>query len=174
MRFPLTGILVFAAGRRRVGAGELVAVGWGVGADGGVGDVAFAAFDAVVDADLADGAEGFVVEGGDAEGGAEFFVELPEIVKVRGEGGEFLAVVGEQEFLVAGVPELGELAVEHDGGQYGHLKAGVGFLAEFGAAAVFFNANNAAGGADAEAQGGEAFDGFLVKAFVNIPHGSSE
>jgi hypothetical protein len=41
-------------------------VGGGVGAHGVVGDVAFAAFYAVVDADLADGAEGFVVEGGDA------------------------------------------------------------------------------------------------------------
>ncbi len=53
--------------------------GGAVGAYRFVRDVAGTAFHAVVDAELADGAEGFVVKGGDTESGAEFFVELAQI-----------------------------------------------------------------------------------------------
>jgi hypothetical protein len=58
-----------------------------VRADGFVGDVADAAFDAVVDADLADRAESLVVKSGDAERGKQFFVELAKIFEMRCERG---------------------------------------------------------------------------------------
>ncbi len=140
-----------------------------VSTDGFVGDVARPALDAIVDGDLADGAEGFVVEGRNAEGGAQLFVELAQIGEVRGERGNFQAVVGEQKFLVAGVPQTCELAFEHDGGRDGHLVVAIGFLAKLRAAAVFFDAHDAAGAADAKAQRGETLDGFLRKTLGSSP-----
>ena len=125
-----------------------------VRADGFVRDVAGAAFDAIVDADLADGAEGFVVKSWNAESGAQLFVESAQAFEMRGEGGEFYAVVGEEKFLVAGVPQAGELPFQHDGGENGHLKGAIGTLTKFGAAAVFFNADHAASAADGKTEGG--------------------
>src|SRR5260370_13868703 len=145
-----------------------------VRADGFVGDVAGAAFDAIVAGELADRAESFVVEGRNAEGGAQFFIELAQISEVRGQRRDFQAVVGEQEFLVAGVPKTRELALEHDGGHDRHLVVAVGFLAKLRATAVFFDAHNAAGAADAKAQRGQTLDGFLRKTFVDAPPGYSE
>jgi len=142
-----------------------------MGTDSGVRDVAFAAFDAVVDTDLADRAKGFVIEGGNAKGGAQFLVELAQILQVRRQRRQLLAIIGEQELLIAGVPELGELALVHDGGQYGHVKAAARLLAEFGAATILFDANDAASGAHAETESRQAFDSSLFKVFVNIPHG---
>ena len=125
-----------------------------VGADGFVWDVASAAFDAVVDADLADGAEGFVVESWNAESGAQLFIESAQTFEMRGESGQFYAVVGEEKLLVTGVPQASELTFQHDGGEDGHLKAAIGALAKFGAATVFFHANDAAGAADGKTEGG--------------------
>jgi len=148
----------------------LVGFGGAVSAYRVVGDVAGAAFYAVVDTELADRTQGFVVKGGDAEGGAEFFVKLAQIGEVSGKSGYLDAFVGEQEFLIAGVPEAGELPVEHDGGQDGHLEVAVGDLAEFGATAIFFHAHHAACAANAKTESGEAVHGFLFKTFVDVPH----
>jgi hypothetical protein len=145
-----------------------------VGADGFVGDVAGAAFDAIVDGDLADGAEGFVVKGGHAEGCAQLFVELAQVGEMRGEGGDFQAVVGQQKFLVAGVPQARELALKHDRGHDRHLVTVIGSFAKLRAAAVFFDAHYAARAADAKAQGRETLDGLLRKMLVDVPHGYSE
>ena len=69
--------------------------GGAVSAYGIVRDVTGTAFHAIVDTKLADGTEGFVVKGGDAEGGAEFFVELAQIGEMSGESGNLDAFVGE-------------------------------------------------------------------------------
>ena len=157
-------------GRQLPTAARLVAAGGGVGADSIIGDVAFAAFDTVVDADLADGAEGFVVESRDAESSEEIFVELAQIGEVQREGWDFNAFVGEKEFLVAGIPKTSELAFEHDGRDDGHLKAPIGALAELGAATVFFDADYAAGAADGKSEGGERLNLLWSKALFDIPH----
>jgi hypothetical protein len=79
-------------------------------------------------------------------------------------------VVRDEEFLVAGVPEQRELAVQHDCGQFGHLIDAVAGAAEFGAAAVFFYAGYAAGVADGEAGGRELCEIFFGEDFFDVPH----
>ena len=69
---------------------------------------------------------------------------------MRGQSGELQPFVGEEKLLIAGVPQACELAVQHDGGNDGHLIEAVGSLAEFGAAAVFFDTDHAARTADLE------------------------
>jgi hypothetical protein len=141
-------------------------------ADGFVGNVASAAFDAIVDGDLADGAERFVVKGRNTKSGAQFFIELAEILQVRGQSGQLDAIVGEQEFLVAGVPQACELSLDHDRGQDGELITRVSALAKFGAAAVFFDADDAARTTDGKTKSGQTFDGLRVKTLFDIPHGA--
>src|SRR5467141_2520474 len=97
-------------------------------ADGFVRHVALAALNAVVDADLADGTERFVVKGWNTQRRAQFFVELPQVLEMRRERRQFLSVVGEQKLLVAGVPQPREPALQHDGGNNGHLIEVVGPL----------------------------------------------
>ena len=142
-----------------------------VRADGLVGDVAGAAFDAIIDGEMADRTERFVVKGGNAESGAELLVESAQVLEMRGEGGNLQTVVGKKEFLITGIPEARELALEHDGGRDGHLIKAVRALAELGAAAIFFHTNDAAGAAYGKAESGEAFDGLGLEAFFDIPHG---
>src|ERR1035438_1713200 len=141
-----------------------------VGADGFVWDVAVAAFDAIIHADLTYGTEGFVVKRGNAECGAQFFIEFAQAFKVRSERGKFEAIVGEQKFLVAGIPEARELAFEHDGRKNGHLVFAAGFLAEFGATAIFFNAHDAARAAYGKTKCGETFNSFGQEAILDTPH----
>ena len=129
-------------------------------ADGFVGDVAATAFDTIVNADLADGAESFVVERGYAEGGPQLFVELAQVGKVSRQSGEFYSFIGQEKFLVAGVPQARELPLEHDGGKDGELEMAFRGLPELRAAAVFFHANDPAGAADGEAEGGKSFNCF--------------
>src|SRR5579862_1201681 len=86
-----------------------------VGAYGLVGNVAGAAFEPIVNGDLANGAEGFVIESRDAESGAQFLVEAAEILQVRGQRWQLDAFVGKQKFLVAGVPQTRDLALDHNG-----------------------------------------------------------
>jgi hypothetical protein len=153
-------------------AHRLVAGTGTMSADGFVGNVARAALHAIVDRDLADGTERFIVKGRNTKGGAQFFVELAEILQVPGEGRQLDAIVGEQKFLVAGVPQARELALDHDGGQDGELVAGVSALAKFGAAAVFFDADNAARTADGKTKSSQTFDGLRSKTLFDIPHGA--
>jgi len=142
----------------------------GVDADGLVGDVAATAFDAIVDADLADGAESFVVERWYAEGGPQFFVKLAQIFQVSCQSGDFCSIIGQQKFLVAGVPQARELTLEHDGGQDCELELAVRGLPEFRAAAVFFHADDPAGAADGEPEGGQTFNCFRREMLFDIPH----
>jgi len=135
-----------------------------------VGNVARTALDAIVDGDLADGAERFVVKGRNTKSGAQFFIELAEILQVRGESGQLDAIVGKQEFLVAGVPQSRELSFDHDRGQDSKLITRVSALAKLGAAAVFFDADDAARAADGKAKSGQTLDGLGVKTLFDIPH----
>jgi hypothetical protein len=149
-----------------------VAAAWLVGADSFVGHVAYAAFDAVVDADLADRAEGFVVKSGDAERGAQFFIEPAQIFEMRCERGQLEAFIGEQEFLVAGIPKAGEAAFEHDRRDDGHLVHVVRAFAKLRAAAVFFDADNAAGAANGKAERRKTFHLLRCELLFDIPHGA--
>jgi len=141
-----------------------------VGADGLVRHVASAAFYAVIDANLADGAERFVVESGDTESGAQFFIELAEICELRGKSRDFSAVIGQQELLVSRVPKAGELPFEHDAGENGHLEAAVGILAEFGATVEFLDTDNPARAAHGKPQAGQSVHLGLFEAFSDVPH----
>lgn len=142
----------------------------GMDADGFVGDVAATAFDAIVNADLADGAESFVVERGYAQGGPQLFVKLAQVFQVRCQSGDFCSLIGQQKLLVAGVPQARELTLEHDGGQDGELQLAIRGLPEFRAASVFFHADDPAGAADGEAEGGQTFNGFGREMLFDIPH----
>lgn len=141
-----------------------------MGADGFVGDVADAAFDAVVDANLAYGAESFVVESGNAERGKQFFVELPQIFEVRGQGRKLQAIIGEQEFLVACIPKASEAALKHDRRDDSHLVQVVRAFAKFRAAAVFFDADNAARAANGKAERRKIFHLLWCELLFDIPH----
>ena len=77
------------------GRSGLVAGTGTMSADGFVGNVARAALHAIVDRDLADGTERFVVKGWNTKGGAQFFVELAEILQVPGECRQLDAIVGQ-------------------------------------------------------------------------------
>ena len=112
--------------------------------DGFVGYVANAAFDAIVDAVMARGAEGFVVIGRDAERGAQLFVEAAEIAELRDANWNLGAVMRKEKLLVTGIPQVRELALRHDRRDHGHLEATLVQLAQFGAAIVFLNANDSA------------------------------
>jgi hypothetical protein len=46
-------------------------------------------------------------------------------------------------------------------------------LAKFGAAAIFFNADDAASAADGKSKSSQAFDGLWFKALFDIPHDAS-
>jgi len=148
-------------------------LGFFEGADGFVGDRAGAALHAVVYAVIADGAEGFIVMDVDAQGGAQLFIEAAQIGELVDADGEFLALVIQEKFLVAGVPEVGELPIEHDGGRDGHLVIALRRLAEFGAAAIIFDARHAARTAHTKALGREGFDLLLGEASIDVPHGDS-
>src|SRR5258708_27653996 len=141
--------------------------------DGFVRHITGAAFDTIVNGNLADRAKRFVVKSRNAQSGAQLFVEFAQALQMRGERRKFQTIVGEQEFLIAGVPQAGKLALDHDGRDDGHLKFGVGGLAEFRAATVFFDADHAASSAYGESQRGQAFNGFRIETFFDIPHGPS-
>jgi hypothetical protein len=143
-----------------------------VRADGFVGDVADAAFDAVVDANLADRTESFVVESGDAERGKQFFVELAQTFEMRCERGQLEAFVRQKKLLVAGIPKASEAALEHDRRDDGHLVHVVRAFAKFRATAVLFDAHNAAGAADGKAERRKIFHLLRCELLFDIPHGA--
>src|SRR5208283_1964573 len=151
----------------------LVGASRSVHANGLVRDVAGAALHAVVHTDLADRAESFVIKRRHTQSGAHFFVELAQICQLLRKCRKLGTIGGEQKFLVAGVPEPGELPVQHDGGHDGHLEVAVGNLAELRTGAVFFHTHHATRAADGKTESREAVHGFLFKAFVDIPHSNS-
>ncbi len=104
----------------------LVVTGFFVDADALVGNVTSAAFDAVVDAIVAGGAECFVVIRGNAQGGAQLLVEFAQSGEIGDAYGELFALVSDQKLLVAGVPEMSELPLQHDAGDDGHLVGTLG------------------------------------------------
>jgi len=111
------------------------------------------ALDAVVEIAVAGGAEGLVVEGGGTGGLVELFGEVVEGAKVIGAGGN-LEMRGFEEFLVAAVENMGDLAVEdpaRTGEQKDRADGAVGgdrgrrSLAISAAQPFFANAESAAG-----------------------------
>ena len=62
---------------------HLMPASWLMRANCFVWHIADTAFDAIVDADLAHGAEGFVVKSWDAQRGPQFFVEPSQTFKMR-------------------------------------------------------------------------------------------
>src|ERR1700688_1522899 len=151
---------------------RLVPAAWLVRANRFVWNIADTAFDAIVDADLAHGAERFVVESGDTQRGSQFLVELPQILEMRRERGQLQAVIGQQKFLVTRVPKAGEPALQHDRRRNRQLIEAVWLFAEFRATAVFLDAHNATRAANGKAQRRQAFDLLRCKALFDIPHGA--
>src|SRR5690348_2554242 len=140
-------------------------------ADGFVWDVASSALQAVVDTDVTGGAEPFVVIRRDVQRRAKLLVELAKVSQFRDDGGQFAAVASDEEFLVAGVPEMSELAVLHDGGKLRHLVRIAGELAELGAAVIFLDARHAAGTAHGETMTRkDRFDFIGLEFLVHVPH----
>src|SRR5258707_3305035 len=125
-----------------VNGSSSVAGSGAVRADSFVRNVTNTAFNAVVHGNLADRAESFVVKSWHVEGGTQLFIELAQILQVRGQSRQFQAIVGEQKFLIASIPETRELSLDHDGRKYCKLEFSVSTLAEFRAAAVFFHAHD--------------------------------
>src|SRR5258708_27233506 len=82
---------------------SLMAAAGLVRAHGFVRHRAFAAFHAVVNADLADGTKRLVVKGRNTQRRAQFFVELPKVLKMRRERRQFLPFVGDEKLLVSRV-----------------------------------------------------------------------
>lgn len=128
--------------------------------DGFVRHIACPPFDTVVDGNLTDRAQRFVVKSRDTESRAQFFVEFAKILQVRSQRGELQSIVGEQKFLESGVPQTGKLALHHNRRQHGELKFGIGALAELRATTVFFHANDAARAAYGKTEGREGFNRF--------------
>jgi hypothetical protein len=155
-----------------VRARSLVPVAWLMGANRFVWYIADTAFDAIVNADLAYRAESFVVEGWDAQRGAQFFVELSQVFEMRGERGKFQTIVGQKKFLVTCVPKPRKPTLQHDRRRNRHLIEAVCPFAEFRATAVLLDAHNAAGAADGKAQRRQAFDLLWCKSLFDIPHGA--
>lgn len=145
---------------------------WFVRANRFVRHVADAAFDAVVDADLAHGAECFVVKSGDTQRGSQFFVKLSQIFEMSRKRGQLHAIVGQEKFLVAGVPKTGEPPLQHDRGHDRHLVEVVRAFAELRAATVLFHAHDASRAADGKTEGRQAFDLLPCKSLFDIPHGA--
>jgi len=143
---------------------------WLMRANGFVWHIADTPFDAIVDADLADGPERFVIKSWDAQGGPHFFVEPSQIFKMRRQCRQLQAVIGQQELLVACVPQAGEAALQHDRGHDRRLVEVVRAFAKLRAAAVFLDTNDAARAADGKAQRRQAFDLLWGKALFDIPH----
>jgi hypothetical protein len=93
---------------------------------GGGGALVFgevAAFNAVVEVGVADGAEGFVVEGDRARHLFQLLDEIVEGCEPIGGGGE-LGFAGDEELLEAAVDELGDFAADNRAGSDSHTKAG--------------------------------------------------
>src|ERR1700693_6103849 len=76
-----------------------------VGANGLIGHIAGPPLHAVVDRDLADRAECFVVKGWNPKRGAKLFVKSTEILQVRSQRRKLEAIIGQQEFLVTRIPQ---------------------------------------------------------------------
>src|SRR6266404_5915488 len=141
--------------------------------DSFVRNVTNTAFNAVVHGNLADRAESFVVKSWHIECGAQLFIKLAKILQVRGQSRQLQAVVGEQKFLITGIPKARELSFDHDGRKYRELEFSIGALAEFRAAPIFFYAHDAARAAYCKTKSSHAFNGFWIKPLCNIPHGAS-
>src|ERR1700692_1773745 len=84
---------------------------------------------------------------------SQFFVELAHVDELLGVRGNFSAVVGEQKFLVACVPEADELALQPGGVENRHRVVIGGGAAKFGAAAVLFDAHHSTRAAYDESRG---------------------
>src|SRR5438067_5372576 len=79
--------------------------------------VALAAAYAIVNAHLAHRTERFVVKSRHAQRRAQLFVELAQVLQVRGQRGNLQPFVGQQKLLIARVPQLRELALQHNPGR---------------------------------------------------------
>ena len=138
----------------------LVARSRAMRADGVVWNVASPAFDAVVHGNLAHRPESFVIKSWHVKGGAQLFVKLAKILQVHSQSRQFYSIIGEQKFLVPGIPQARELSLNHNGWQNRELEFAIGALAKLRAATVFFHAHHAARAAYRKAKSSHAFNSF--------------
>ena len=106
---------------------------------------------------MAGGSDSFVVISGDAQGGSQFFIELAQVHQLALVRREFFLVVGKQEFLIARIPQQCELTLQHDAGNFSHLKTIAGCLAQFRAAIVLLDSHDSAGATDEKSLGRQRF-----------------
>src|ERR1700687_458771 len=143
-------------------------------ADGAIGVVARAPFDAVVDGNLGRRSQRFVVVRRHAERGSHFFIEAAHAEKLVGGRGKLPAVIGEEEFLIARVPQTRELAVHHDRWKNRHQVVIVRGPAKLRATSIFFYSSHTARAAHNESGTGQGFQQSRFKSIADIPHGTSE
>jgi hypothetical protein len=132
--------------------------------------VAAPALDAIVYAQRTHRSQRFVVKGRHAQSRAQFFVKLPQIGELLRLRWQLDSIIGEQEFLVARVPQPGELTLGHDAGKNSHLEAGVGVLPELRAASILLDAHYSPRASDGKSQRRQAVHLLLHKSLVDIPH----
>src|SRR5271170_2337542 len=142
-----------------------------VGADSLIRNISGAALHAIIDAERADGAKGFVIKCGNTQSRAKFLVEFAQIGKLFGQGRKLGAVVGQQKFLVARIPQPRELTLQHDRRQDRHLELTIGVLAKFRARTVLLHADHAARASHGKPQGSQGVHSLLFKTLFDIPHG---
>src|ERR1035437_7843449 len=118
---------------------------------GAVGDVAGTAGDAVVDRNQRCRSKRFVVVGGHAERGFDLFVEAAHTEKLVGIRWKLPVLLGQQEFLIARIPETRELPVHQDGWKNGHQVVVIRSTAKLCATAIFFCSCHTARAVDQEA-----------------------
>ncbi len=109
-----------------------------------------------------------VVERWHAQRRPQLFVEFPQILQMRCQSRDFLPIIGQQEFLVARVPQPRELPLHHDRGHHGHLVKTVGSFAKLRVASIFRNAHDAARATHLEAQRRQPFNCLRSKPFIDI------
>ena len=148
----------------------LVARSGAMRADGFVWNVASPAFDAVVHGNLADRPESFVIKSWYVKGGAQLLIKLAKILQVHSKSRQFYSIIGEQKFLVAGIPQARELSLNHNGWQNRELEFPIGALAKLCAATVFFHTHHAARAAYRKAKSSHAFNSLRIKALFDVPH----
>ena len=149
---------------------SLVARSRAVRSDRLVRNVASPAFDAVVNGNLADRPESFVIKSWYVKGGAQLLIKLAKILQVHSQSRQFYSIIGEQKFLVPGIPQARELSLNHNGWQNRELEFAIGALAKLRAATVFFHTHHAARAAYRKAKSSHAFNSLRIKALFDVPH----
>src|SRR5882724_2086295 len=129
-----------------------------------------AAFNPVVNRDLADRSQRLVVKRRHSQRRTQLFVELAQILQVLRQRRQFQPLIGQQKLLITRIPKPRELPLQHNSGQNRHLILPIGPFSEFGPTPIFFHAHNAARAANRETQRRHPLNCLRIEPFFDIPH----